>query len=189
MDTDQGHVATGQDRASVMDTGEDRAPTTDTDQGRVDTGQNRASNMVTAEDRAPTMDTGQGRMATDTDQDHAPVMDLDQGPTPTLDMGQRSVTMDTNLRLITRTPLGPQSVRRKVMWLSRRDERRCLRRLLVSDNPRAHDRYCCLCGGYFQAENALATCTFRGAVQLPHIWKNISGSQFGHVMNVRSAIP
>jgi hypothetical protein len=192
MDTDQGHVATGQDRASdmvtdrvpTMDTGHGRMAT--------DTEEDHAPITNTGKDRAPTMDTGQGRVATDTDQDHAwvtdtgkglgrtmgmdqrrvatdtgedraSVMDLNQDPTATLDTGRRSVTMDTDLLLVTQAPLGPQSVRQKVMRLSRRVRRPCRRHLLVSDNPRAHDRYCCLCGRYFQAENALATCTFRGA--------------------------
>jgi len=66
------------------------------------------------------------------------VMDMDQDPTPTLDTGQRSVTMDTDLRLVTHAPLGPRSLRQKVMRLRRRDARPCPRRLLVNNNQRAY---------------------------------------------------
>ena len=131
-DTDQCRVAT--------DTGQGRAPIMDTGQGRVatDTGQDHAPVMDMDQDAPPTMDTDQGRVATDTGPGRAPVIDMDQGPTPTLDTGQRSVTMDTDLRLVTHAPLGPRSLRQKVMRLRRRDARPCPRRLLVNNNQRAY---------------------------------------------------
>jgi len=142
MDTDRGRVATdmGQDHGLVMDMDQDPTPTLDTGQGRVatDTGQDHAPVMDMDQDAPPTMDTDQGRVATDTGPGRAPVIDMDQGPTPTLDTGQRSVTMDTDLRLVTHAPLGPRSLRQKVMRLRRRDARPCPRRLLVNNNQRAY---------------------------------------------------
>ena len=136
----------------VLDTGlpptknPDPAATMDTKQQRtkswaaMDANQARMQRPVldTDQDRAPTTDTDQCRAATDTGPGRAPVIDMDQGPTPTLDTGQRSVTMDTDLRLVTHAPLGPRSLRQKVMRLRRRDARPCPRRLLVNNNQRAY---------------------------------------------------